>query len=148
MSLTKAFGTDSKKEREGVWVVLFTNDDNTIARMRILRTGSANLKFTARYAALSKAIRTLPGNKQTLTTNALREAFVETCLLEWENIENINEATPGTTREPYMPLTKENAINLFKLLPDLFEHVIGQASDLENFQSEAVTETAKNSFPS
>jgi len=147
-SLTKAFKTDKQKEQEGTWVDIIENDDGTMARMRILRMSQFNKKFSARYATLGKKNRVIRGNKQDLEIKALREAFVETCLVEWEYIENINEVPSGTIKETYMPFTRENAIKLFEALPDLFDMIVGEATRLENFQSEALEADAKNSFPS
>lgn len=145
--LTKTYATDDKKESEGVWIDVGVEGD-TVARMRILRMGQSNKKFAKRFATLSKKLRLVRGNKQALEAKALREAFVETCLLEWENIENINKALPGETKEEFMPLTRDNALKLFEALPELFDMIVGQAMELENFQSEANEEEAKNSFPS
>lgn len=146
-SLTSSFGTDTRKEKEGVWIELTINDDGTTARMKILRMGASNKKFSKRFASLSKKFRTLRGNKKDLETQALREAFIETCLVEWENIENINDVPAGGVKETYMPLNNENAEKLFSSLPELFDFVVGQAMDLELFQAEVNEEAAKNSFP-
>lgn len=145
--LTQTFGTDKSKESEGVWIDVAADGD-TVARMRILRMGSSNKKFVARYTALTKKLRFTRGNKRDLELAASREAFIDGCLLDWENIENIHPAKPGEEKEPYMPFTKENAMLLFKALPDLFDLVVNQATELENFQSEVNEESAKNSFPS
>lgn len=146
-SLTSSFGTDTRKEKEGVWIELTINDDGTTARMKILRMGASNKKFSKRFASLSKKFRTLRGNKKDLETQALREAFIETCLVEWENIENINDVPAVGVKETYMPLNNENAEKLFSSLPELFDFVVGQAMDLELFQAEVNEEAAKNSFP-
>lgn len=147
-SLTRAYATDPKKESEGVLIDVAINDDKSIAQMKIRRMGQSNKEFTKRFATLSKKFKMLKGNKAELENKALREAFVETCLIGWQNIENINEALPGTVKEEYMGFSQENALKLFTALPELFDFVVGQAIDLETFQSAANEEIAKNSFPS
>ena len=147
-SLTKTYATDKSKESDGVWVDVAVNEDQSLARIKIRRMGQSNKAFTKRYAALNKRLRLMLGNKSELETKALREAFVETCVVAWENIENINEAFPGVEKEPYMLCTQENALKLFESLPELFDFIVGEAMSLETFQSEANEEEAKNSFPS
>lgn len=144
-SLTKAFGTDKKKEEEGVWIEVCVNEDDSIARIKILRMGESNKAFSKRYATLGKRAKVLSGKQQDLQNRALKEAFAECCVVDWENIENLNE---GSDKNPYMPYNKENAIKLFDALPDLFNHMVVQATELENFQSEANEEEGKNSPPS
>lgn len=146
-SLTKTFGTDKQKEKEGVWIEIAVNDDDSIARIKILRAGESNKKFTKRYATLGKKTKVMRGDKQVLQNKALIEAFAETCVVEWENIENINEAPEGVTKEPYMSCSKENAMKLFQELPDLFNFIFVQASELETFQAEVNEEEGKNSPP-
>ncbi|MCC6271124.1 MAG: hypothetical protein IT190_07590 [Microbacteriaceae bacterium] len=123
------------------------NDDESIAQMRVLRMGPSNKKFAKRYATLAKKFKMLRGDKMDLEKQALRDAFVETCLLDWKNIENIREVPEGTLKETYMPFNKENADLLLESLPELFDYVVGQAMDLETFQTEVNEEAAKNSFP-
>lgn len=146
-SLTRAFGTDPKKETEGVWVDLSINDDGTAAKMKILRMGPSNKKFAKRFATLSKKFKMLRGDKAELEKQALREAFVDTCLVDWENIENIRESPEGVLKETYMPFNQANAEVLLAALPELFDYIVGQAMDLELFQTEANEQAAKNSFP-
>lgn len=146
-SLTKAFGTSEEKENEGVWVDLAVNDDESIARIKIRRMGQSNKKFTKRFASLAKKFRTMRGSKNELEKKALRETFCETCIVEWDNIENINEVPEGQKKEKYMPFSVENANKLFHGLPELFEFIVGEAMDLQTFQDQDNEDTAKNSFP-
>lgn len=148
-SLRKAFGTDKKKESEGVWIDILKNDDGSMARMKIRRLGPANKEFQKLHAQFTKNLKTIRGNaKADMENAAFTKAFVDACLVEWENIENIHEAAPGQVAELYMPLTRENALSLFEQLPDLFNTVILQATELEAFQTEVNEQVEKNSFPS
>lgn len=145
--LTKTYATDTSKESDGVWVDVGVDGD-VVARMRIRRMGTSNKKFAKVYAAKQKKLRFVRGEKLDLEQKALMEAFVEGCLIEWENIENIRAVAPGEVKEEFMPCNRENALLLFRTLPDLFDMIVGQAMELENFQSEANEDAAKNSFPS
>lgn len=148
-SLRKAFGTDKKKENEGVWIEILKNDDGTMARMKIRRLGPSNKEFQKLHAQFTKNLKTIRGDaKADMENMAFTKAFVDACLVEWENIENIHEIAPGQVAEKYMPLTKENALSLFEHLPDLLSSVVLQATELEAFQSEVNEEVTKNSFPS
>jgi hypothetical protein len=143
-SILKAWGTDKSKEKDGVWVDVAVNDDDTIARIKVLRMGQSNRDFTKRFATLGKKFRMMRGDKAKLEQKALMEAFSETCIVQWENIENINEATEGSPKDKYMAFLPANAINLFTAVPDLFDFVVGQAIELETFQSESDKELGKN----
>lgn len=149
-SLTRSFTANDKKEAEGVWIEIAVNDDDSIARIKTLRMGPVNKKFAKLFASLGKKFARLKGDTKELELRALRQAFVHTCLVDWENIENINEAPVSTdpsfpaVKDEYMPFTHENAMKLFEQLPELFDYVVGEASDIENFQSKETEEEVKN----
>jgi|688.fasta_scaffold248997_2 hypothetical protein len=147
-ALTRTFLTDKKKEEEGTWIEVAVNDDKTIARMRVKRMGPNNKAFTKRYAILARKFRSMRGDKEELERQALIAAFVDTCLVGWENIENIHKAKPGEKREPYMAFSKENANELFEVLPELLDFVVIRATEVENFQSEQAEVELKNLSPS
>ncbi len=149
-ALTKSFKTNEQKEQEGIWVDCAVNDDKTIARIRVRRLGPSNKPFAKRLAILNKKFRSMRGDKQELEAAAFRTAFIETAIVAWENIENINEVPAGMEREPYMPFTHENAEKLFKALPELLDFVASTATEIEAFQDteQVPNDVVKNSLPS
>lgn len=141
--LSKSWGTDKSKEQDGVWVDIGINDDESksVARIKIRRAGQSNKKFKTKFASLGKKFRMMRGDKTELENNAFREAFCQTCIVGWENIENLNvEAPTDQPKQPYMPFTVDNALMLFTAFPDLFDFVTVQATELDTFRTEMDTE--------
>ncbi|HPQ38574.1 MAG TPA: hypothetical protein PLW97_13105, partial [Synergistaceae bacterium] len=62
-------------------------------------------------------------------------AFVETVLLEWKGVELDGEE---------LSFSKENALKLFRELPDLFNDLFNQAKSTANFRAAELEEDAKN----
>ena len=142
-SLRRTYDTNDSKETDGVWIDVCVNDDDTIGKMKIRRMGSKNKKFQKKFSAELRKLKGRAGDKSDSERMALVKTFVETCLVDWVNIENVNEGSP----DPYMPCTYENAMLLFKELPDLFDVVLADAQDITNFQDQD-EEAAKNSLSS
>lgn len=150
VGLLSTFGTDSTKEKQGAWIDIISNDDGSMCQMKIARMGSANKQFMKRYASMQKRFKgSIDGVPTDKEVSALQEAFVDTVLIDWKNVEDIrkveNETFPtpvGTVR--YMEFNRPNALLLFKTLPDLFDYVVGEAGKRENFQTSENEELAKN----
>lgn len=139
-SLTRTFGTDESKESDGVWFTILTNDDGSKAQMKVRRMSLQNKKFMKIVSSRNRKRRQVSKNDLEDTM----EAFVDGCLVDWKNIENINEPLPGQTAETYMPFNRDNALKLFKALPDLYELVLDESNNLAAFQNEENENAAKN----
>lgn len=144
MSLRDAFGTNKQLEQDGVWLEVFDNDDGTTASFLVRRVGSSNKKYQARVAKESKKKgrrgRSLSDEQQEAI---IRKSFIATCLVDWKNVEDIREGAAET----YMPFNHENAEMLFKELPDLYEHIVNQAIDMETYKTQSNEDTAGNLPP-
>ena len=133
MDLRKAFGTNHELEQKGVWIAY----DDSCAFL-IGRIGGSNDTFSRRVNALLKPHRhqvqadTLPPEKYQSIAMA---AFVETVLLDWKGVELDGEE---------LPFTKENALKLFRELPDLFNDLFNQAKSTANFRAVELEEDTKN----
>lgn len=116
------FGTDGDKEKAGIDL------DYGDFKIRVARAGGSNRRYFKVLEQKSKPIR------RALATGAadpkqvsaiMREVFAETVVLGWEGV---------TDREGNeLPFSKENAVKLFKDLPDLFADVQVQASSYAQF---------------
>lgn len=139
MSLFSQFETDKTKEVEGVAVNYAPNDDGTIPTFYVARIGGGNTKYSAAIKRLSKKYKrqiqldTLPDEQM---TEIAMLAFVEGALRGWENIQDQD----GKNIE----YTIDNAISLFKTLPDLFNDLISQANDIELFKTQSLEKDIKN----
>lgn len=150
--ITRNLVADKSKTEDGVWIDIgidFEKEGNPLTRIKMRRIGSSNKAFKKEHAKLGKKYSMMRGNKEALQDKALMEAICNTCIVEWENMENINAQVEGEPpKSEYMPFTPENAIKLFTYSPDTYELIVSQATELENFQSKSNQELGKNSPPS
>lgn len=125
-NLDKFFKANSSLEQDGVD---FDIGDGISFKVR--RFGPSNTRVKSAMATYYKPyakqveLGTLPVEKS-LEINA--KVFVDTCLVSWQ----------GVLDESGKPLefTKENALKLFKDLPDLFETLWKHANTFENYKEE------------
>lgn len=125
-NLDKLFKTNTVLEKEGVDFAL---DDKTSFRIR--RFNSSNPRVKAAMAAYYKPyarqieMGTLPIEKSDEIAIRL---FIDVCLVSWEGVED-EKGQP-------IEMTKENAFEMFKSLPDLFATLQKHANDFENYKEE------------
>lgn len=125
-NLDKLFKTNTVLEKEGVDFAL---DDKTSFRIR--RFNSSNPRVKAAMAAYYKPyarqieMGTLPVEKSDEIAIRL---FIDVCLVSWEGVED-EKGQP-------IEMTKENAFEMFKSLPDLFATLQKHANDFENYKEE------------
>lgn len=116
------FGTDSDREKGGIEL------DYGDFQIRVARAGGSNRRYFKVLEQKSKPIRralaTGTANPQQVAA-IMREVFAETVVLGWTGV---------TDREGNdLPFTKDNAVQLFKDLPDLFADIQNQASSYAQF---------------
>jgi len=126
MNLYQEFETNKSKE-EGIRLepmpgIFFT----------VKRAGGSNKAFSEAtqkklrpYINKYKAGKNLP---QDIIDTVNQEAFVDHCLISWENV-TYRDGTP-------MPYTKEAAKKLLADLPELFNILSEDAHNVENFKGE------------
>lgn len=125
-NLDKLFKTDATLERDGVDFAL---DDKTSFRVR--RFNSQNPRVKAAMASYYKPyarqveLGTLPQEKSSEITMKL---FIDVCLASWEGVED-EKGNP-------IECNKDNALKLFKALPDLFETLWKYANDFANYKED------------
>lgn len=125
-NLDKFFKANTALEQDGV---NFEIDENISFKVR--RFGSSNSKIKAALATYYKPyikqieLGTLPTEKS-IEINA--KVFVDTCLVSWRGV--LDE-----TGNP-IEFNKENALKLFKQLPDLFETLWKHANSFESYKEE------------
>ena len=133
-SIFDLFATDQKAEAEGIVHTVSPGISFTLAR-----AGGANARYTKLLAAKIRP-HTRQLNDGTidldLANGLMIEAFAETVLLGWKGITDVegNE----------MPFNVENAVALFKQLPDLFEDLREFASKSANFRTQEITDVVGN----
>lgn len=139
MSIFKQFGTDSKKESEGVRIEYGENKDGTIPTVIIRRAGRSNSKYSKALEAATRPYRRqieLGTMSEDKAEKIFKGVFVDTVIIGWENIQD--------NKGVNIPFTKENAMDVFEKLPEWYADLQKQAGDLSNFRSDAMEDEAKN----
>lgn len=134
------FKTEADLEQHGIDYQLTKN-----IKFRLARAGGANSKFTraidVKTRGLRKQIQAISDGKHDQDTLDLleeltQEAFAETVILGWEGVTN--------EEGEHLDFTKDNAMKLFKDMPDLWSEIRDTAMKMANFQAEALEEDAGN----
>lgn len=139
--LHKQFKTNSTKEVEGVRIEFpeAQNDNGTIPTFIISRMGKANPVYSKALEAVTRPYRRqveLGTMKNEVAENLFKKVFVDTVLKGWENVQDES----GEALE----FTEENALNLIKELPDVYERLQVEAGLASNFRDETLSNEAKN----
>lgn len=128
------FGTDRKLEQEGI-----TLDYGDGLELRIARAGGSNTKFEKAVQAKMRKFG-LQAKHDLLDPDqmreVMREVLAETVVLGWNGV---------TNREgEALPFNRDNCIQLFKDLPDLFEDVLEQSRKAALFKTTVLEAEAGN----
>ena len=134
MSPYAIFGTDKKVERQGITI------DFGDFVFHIARAGGSNTKYAKAMTRImrkqAKAIKagTVPAN---VMQKMLAEVYAESVILGWTGMTDIegNE----------LVFTKENCVKLLLDLPELFNQLVADAENFNNFKAVEAEEIAKNS---
>ena len=130
MNLYSRFETDKEIEQTGI--DLRYSDDTVLT---IARAGGSNKKY---LKAAEKAQRKLqvrrPNNEEAL--EILREIYADCVVLKWEGVTD-REGKP-------LECTKENKLQLFRDLPDLFADIRVQAENADLFRKAELEKDAGN----
>ncbi len=146
MSLSNQFATDKKAEVDGVWVEYGANEDGTIPRFKISRMSKANKKYTK---ALEKATRPhrraieLETMNNDLAERLFMQVFVDTVLLDWENI-NKADVTGNKEDEGHADFNRDSAMSLFENLNELYDDLQEKAKKASLFREESLEGEAGN----
>lgn len=140
--LYDAYKTSAKAEQEGVWVPLAG------ARFKLARMGGANLKYQRALTAATRPhmreIQLGQADEKALEAIMLT-VFIETILIDWENVEEPGVEPNELGEVPMVPCNKDTARKLFTDLPDLYVQLREQAQQFANYLASSVELAAKNS---
>ncbi len=147
MGVFQTHGTDKEAEVKGI--VLDFGD----YRVRVARTGGANVRFLKLFEALTKP------HRRAIETEALseekgaeiaHEAFAKAIVLGWDTPVKQEDGT--VVYEPWLEgengekieYSVENCISLFKRLPDFFTTIREEAGKVANFRRNKLAIEAGN----
>lgn len=147
MGIRKNYGTDRALETEGVTIAVDTNDHNgKPINIIVSRMGTTNKRYTKRLEEVTAPHLTAIQNEtldNELGSKILREVFVETVMLGWENMPK-SELTGDDKDTDDLPYTAENAIAMFDAFPDFYTVCEGHAKKAANFRTKAREKAGKN----
>lgn len=136
-----AFGTNSAVVNSGVWVELpeAENEDGSVPSFLVARLAKGNKRYEAVQARLFKPhqrkidLGTMPAEQY---SDLVLDVFVESILLDWAHVKDENDVS--------LHYSKEKAKELMKAMPDLYNYLASESSNIANFQKEVMEDNAKN----
>lgn len=147
-SMWSAFGTDIKKERDGV-IVEYPGG----IRVTLARAGGRNAAFAKAHELHMRPHRNAMKFGNSLPEHIQREVIAKVYL---DAVVKRFETNVGTDDEPVwkevivlengdeiLP-TREHMMQLFKDLPDLLTQIISDANELSLYRKEELEDEAKN----
>jgi hypothetical protein len=139
MGLRDTFLTNKTLEAEGVELPVAVNDhNNEPITINVSRMSRSNKRYTKRLEAATRphsaaiARETLDNE---LGAKILREVFVDTVLLGWGNMP-LSEFTGNAADTEIVPYSRERALELFDIMPDLYDDWEKKAQSSSNFRDE------------
>ena len=137
MSLKSKFGTVKNAETEGAWVDVMQNEDGSMCRVKMRRSGRRNKDYTKAFDKHTKPYRRILDNLDPeIDAKVMRSVIVDSIITEWENVqleEGVN-----------LPFNTANVENVLSELPDLQDFILRKAGEIETFQEQALEAEAKN----
>ena len=147
MGLRKTFKTDTTAEVNGVWVEVGINDHNREPiEILISRMSAANKRYTKELNRVTKPHQSAIQNDamdNDLAKKMLQEVFADTILLDWKNLPK-SELTGDDKDTELLEFNRDNALALFKELPDMYDDWEARANKAAAFREIERTEAAKN----
>lgn len=132
-NLDNLFKTDKKSQEEGIdFVIREADEEKKIEELsfRVRNFSATNPRVKAAMAAYYKPharqveLGTLPAEKEVEIQMRL---FIDVCLVSWKGVE---------IDDKQAECSKENALKLFKSLPDLFNALWEHAKDFNNYRED------------
>ncbi len=137
LSIYELYETDLAKEVEGFW-----HKVNKNISVKMARAGGANLAFTKAMELKTRDHRkrggALEGDEMDieLVTEIMKEAFVETIILDWKGITNKEGKT--------VKFSAGAAKKLIADLPELYAELRDAAGSVANFRIEEIKNDVGN----
>lgn len=138
-SLFKAYKMNKQAEVEGITIKFGANDDGSIPSFKIARMGSSNTRYMKTLEIEVKPYQRqieLDTLDKMLEAEVLRRVFVRSVLMAWENVQG-EDGTP-------LAFNEENALQLFRDLPELYTALAAEAMKMQNFRAALLESNAKN----
>lgn len=143
IDLYEMFATDSTKEKDGVWLNYGSNPATDPA-FHVRRAGGENRKYQQILASRMRPYQRILNDKGRLPDEATiraienihREAWRESCLLNWRNIKDKDKTL--------LEFSPENVKKHMVELPELYRDLMEQSGSTALFRMQEVQDAAKN----
>ena len=126
-NLSKYFASDSNLEADGVWIDLAEDVSFKIKRFGGKNAAKIKLlqaKYMKPYARqIEKGI--LDPEKE---RSIYIKIFSESCMVDWKGVVDENDKE--------ISFSIDNAINLFSNLPDLFDFIVAESLNTDNYRED------------
>ena len=138
MSLKNKFGTNKQAEVDGAWVEVCRNDDGSICRVKIRRSGRRNAAYLKALEKAAKPYKNIGLDNLDAETDAkiMRNVLAEAVIVGWENVQLVD----GENLE----FSRENVLCVLEELPDLQDFISARAADIATFREAQLEADAKN----
>ncbi len=133
-SIYDLYGTDKELEKNGVWIEYPGGEMFKVARIGTNESAYGRL-LRQKTKQHRRKIDTDTMDFDVLS-KIMMDVFVQTSLLDWKNV----NGSDGKA----IDFNRDNALELMRRLPDLFDDLHTQAQALSTFQKEAVDKDSKN----
>ncbi len=143
MSIESQFGTNTKKEAEGVEIPLSPNKDGTVPTFIVAATSRSNTPYAKSLEKATKPFRRagkVVGLDDAVADKLYKETFCKTVLKGWRNVQVKDENGELIV----LVYNYENAVKLMNDFPRLYDYLSEEAGSIERFQDEVREEEAKN----
>ena len=146
MSMYSAFKTDGRLEQEGRWLEYDYGDSKF--RVLLARAGGSNRRYEKTMEVIAREHRAklktgMMSNDQ--STTILRDVFAKSIVLGWETWVD-GKFVPGIEGPDgkLLPFSRDNVVETFTNLPDLFDDLREQAANFQLFRADELETEAKN----
>lgn len=154
MGICAKFKTNQELERNGTWVTCtelngenVINADGTYAKFKIARTGMSNRQYMSKMQPIAKKLDGKDAFALIDAKEQLVNIFVDYCLLDWDNFTDVKEEKTknGVNYvEEKVPFSKEVAKKYLNEMPELYQWLSEQSSEISNFLMVNREEDLKN----
>jgi len=143
MSMYDNFKTDSKSEKEGVWL------DYGEFRILICRAGGANKAYQKKLDRLTRPYRRAIATESLdpdVSIGLLHKAYAHAVIKSWETKDSKGKMKAGIEQPDgsIAPVTKAALEEALKALPDLFMDIKEQAEGIALFRAALREEASEN----
>lgn len=138
-NLYKEYGTDKNLEQNGFLYVHEPATETESAQCFVLaRAGGSNVRFMKVVDRLYRPHRKRGLDKMPISVqrDLMVAAFAESIVQDWEGVQDRDGSD--------IPFSIDNVKKVFTDLPDLFDIIQEQATELTNFLAEEVEHDVKN----